>query len=437
MNVETSNVKIPSQKEEVFHESFESFQEESSSSSMNDDVQQIPEEVILPQTNTQSISNDMIPNVDEASTSHNVFDERLEDAYFYTTLRDDDQTAFLNQNLKEEVYVGQPLGIVSKQYPDHVYALEKALYGLKQVPRIQVTQKKVKIAFENAYSSSRFELIPSKIKCAKKVVLNFYKEFSVFSSFKEIKITIIPPRQLFVNISYDEDVTTTPSPITTSSSPSLPNAQSKTSSTKDTSSTFGTTPSSFESKPQYSPPASNDTPSPQPSNPFLENFMDAPPRPSHPLPLQSHPSLDITLSLSPITLLITFLIHHHHLHHHHNLNHLSWVTLFTSTIIGEKVKETYTRLKILLNELENKDVRILKLNLAIVFGKYNYEEELIDQINVYKTKRFTIQSSTSKALVSNTYTHDSDLDVEEDTKSNSEFLVDLNAEFHDKGLLVN
>nr|GEU96996.1 retrovirus-related Pol polyprotein from transposon TNT 1-94 [Tanacetum cinerariifolium] len=41
-----------------------------------------PEEEILPQTNTQSISNNMIPNVDEASTSHNVFNECLEDAYF-------------------------------------------------------------------------------------------------------------------------------------------------------------------------------------------------------------------------------------------------------------------------------------------------------------------------------------------------------------------
>nr|GEZ09552.1 hypothetical protein [Tanacetum cinerariifolium] len=39
-NVETSNVKIPSHEEEVFHESFESFQEESSSSLLNDDVQQ-------------------------------------------------------------------------------------------------------------------------------------------------------------------------------------------------------------------------------------------------------------------------------------------------------------------------------------------------------------------------------------------------------------
>nr|GEZ35865.1 integrase, catalytic region, zinc finger, CCHC-type, peptidase aspartic, catalytic [Tanacetum cinerariifolium] len=50
--------------EEVFHEVSELFQGESSSSSLNDDVQQSPEEVILPQTNTQSISNNMIPNVD-------------------------------------------------------------------------------------------------------------------------------------------------------------------------------------------------------------------------------------------------------------------------------------------------------------------------------------------------------------------------------------
>ncbi|GJW97340.1 hypothetical protein Tco_0179148 [Tanacetum coccineum] len=118
---------------------------------------------------------------------------------------------------------------------------------------------------------------------------------------KKIKLTIISPRELFVNLSSDEDATTTPSPITTSSSPSPPNAPSKTPSIKDTPSTFGTTSSSFESKPQSSPPTSNDTLSPQPSNPFLDNIMDAPPRPSHPIPLQSHPSLDITLSLSPIT----------------------------------------------------------------------------------------------------------------------------------------
>nr|GFC26378.1 hypothetical protein [Tanacetum cinerariifolium] len=156
------------------------------------------------------------PNVDEASTSHNVFNERLEDPYFDAStsfhdpsnvhtfyqpyphekkwtkdhplhkiigdlkssvrtrgqlansclflcflssikpaniaesLKDADwvsamqeeldqfarlKTAFLNGILKEEVYVGEPLCFVSKQYPDYVYALDKALYCLKQAPR--------------------------------------------------------------------------------------------------------------------------------------------------------------------------------------------------------------------------------------------------------------------------------------------------------------
>nr|GFC12592.1 retrovirus-related Pol polyprotein from transposon TNT 1-94 [Tanacetum cinerariifolium] len=140
----------------------------------------------------------MIPNVDEASTSQNVFDERFEDAYFvastsfhdlsnvhtfyqpyphekkwtkdhplhkiigdlkssvrtrvarikairlflayaahkdFTIFQMDLKTVFLNGILKEEVYVGQHPGFVSKQYPDHAYALDKALYSLKQAPR--------------------------------------------------------------------------------------------------------------------------------------------------------------------------------------------------------------------------------------------------------------------------------------------------------------
>nr|GEW30526.1 hypothetical protein [Tanacetum cinerariifolium] len=81
-NAETSNVEIPSNEEEVSHESSESFKEESFSSSLNNDVQQSSEEVEVPLSNTQSVSNNMVPNVDEASTSHNVFNKRLEDAYF-------------------------------------------------------------------------------------------------------------------------------------------------------------------------------------------------------------------------------------------------------------------------------------------------------------------------------------------------------------------
>nr|GEU94751.1 hypothetical protein [Tanacetum cinerariifolium] len=238
--------------QEVFHESSESFQERSSSSSLNDDVHQSLEEVAVRSSNTPSVSNNMVPNVDEASTSHNVCNERLEDAYFdastsfhdpfnvhafyqpyphekkwtkdhplykiigdpksmfvqerlvprpegktviktkwifknkkdksslvirnkarlvavgysqqkgidydetfapvarieaiclflayaahkdFTVYQMNVKTAFLNKILKEEVYVGQPLGFVSTQYPDHVCALDKSLYGLKQAPR--------------------------------------------------------------------------------------------------------------------------------------------------------------------------------------------------------------------------------------------------------------------------------------------------------------
>nr|GFA39088.1 hypothetical protein [Tanacetum cinerariifolium] len=64
-NVETSNAEIPLHGEEVFHEVSESFQGESSSSSLNDDVQQSQEEVILPSSNTQLIPINMVPNGDE------------------------------------------------------------------------------------------------------------------------------------------------------------------------------------------------------------------------------------------------------------------------------------------------------------------------------------------------------------------------------------
>nr|GEW85303.1 hypothetical protein [Tanacetum cinerariifolium] len=110
MKSSTTNVETPIN-EEAFHEVSESFQGESSLSSLNDDVQQSPEEVILHSSNTQLIPINMIPNGDEATTSHNVFNERLEDAYF------DASTSFHDPSNVQTYY--QPYPHEKKWTKDH------------------------------------------------------------------------------------------------------------------------------------------------------------------------------------------------------------------------------------------------------------------------------------------------------------------------------
>ncbi|GJW22324.1 putative ribonuclease H-like domain-containing protein [Tanacetum coccineum] len=47
----------------------------------------------------------------------------------------DVKSAFLYDNIKEEVYVCQPPGFEDPNFPNRVYKVEKALYGLHQAPR--------------------------------------------------------------------------------------------------------------------------------------------------------------------------------------------------------------------------------------------------------------------------------------------------------------
>ncbi|GKA52488.1 copia protein [Tanacetum coccineum] len=46
------------------------------------------------------------------------------------------KTSFLNEPLKEEVFVSHPDGFVDPDFSNHVYRLKKALYGLKQAPKV-------------------------------------------------------------------------------------------------------------------------------------------------------------------------------------------------------------------------------------------------------------------------------------------------------------
>ena len=47
----------------------------------------------------------------------------------------DVKSAFLNENLEEEVYIEQPDRFILGDDPNMVCKLRKALYGLKQAPR--------------------------------------------------------------------------------------------------------------------------------------------------------------------------------------------------------------------------------------------------------------------------------------------------------------
>ncbi|GKA13691.1 hypothetical protein Tco_0693337 [Tanacetum coccineum] len=105
---------------------------------------------------------------------------------------------------------------------------------------------------------------------------------------KRPKINIIPPKQLFMDLTRDD--IKTPSPTLQLSSPSAPNAPSKTPSTKDTSS------SSIDYIPKS--PTSSTSLSP---NGYLNSPTSPPLRVSPPPPTQENASMDITLTLSPIT----------------------------------------------------------------------------------------------------------------------------------------
>nr|GEU92004.1 hypothetical protein [Tanacetum cinerariifolium] len=111
---------------------------------------------------------------------------------------------------------------------------------------------------------------------------------SICKPSKKPKFTIIPLKQLFIDLTQED--TTTPSLKFQVSTPSAPNTPSKTPSTKDTSS------SSID----YTPKSPTLLSSPS-TNGYLNSLLSPPPRVPSPPPTQAPNSIEITFSLPPIT----------------------------------------------------------------------------------------------------------------------------------------
>ena len=97
----------------------------------------------------------------------------------------DVKSAFLNGHINEEVYVAQPPGFESHEYPDHVYKLKRALYGLKQAPRAWYERLTVFLT-ENGYRKGGIDkTLFVKNEGGKLMVAQIYVDDIVFGGMSE------------------------------------------------------------------------------------------------------------------------------------------------------------------------------------------------------------------------------------------------------------
>ncbi|GJW74477.1 retrovirus-related pol polyprotein from transposon TNT 1-94 [Tanacetum coccineum] len=94
----------------------------------------------------------------------------------------DVKTTFLNDELKEEVYVSQLEGFVDPDYLTHVYRLKKALYGLKQAPQAWYDTLS-RFLLDNKFSKGAVDLTLFTRKTGKHILLvQIYVDDIIFSS---------------------------------------------------------------------------------------------------------------------------------------------------------------------------------------------------------------------------------------------------------------
>ncbi|GJU94985.1 retrovirus-related pol polyprotein from transposon TNT 1-94 [Tanacetum coccineum] len=120
----------------------------------------------------------------------------------------DVKSGFLNGKLKEEVYVKQPPGFESSEFPDYVCKLDKALYGLKQAPKAcyklcKQFEKLMTKKFKMSMMGELTYFLGLQIKQDDKGILigqeqytrNLLKKYEVSDS-SSVKTPMVPPNNL-------------------------------------------------------------------------------------------------------------------------------------------------------------------------------------------------------------------------------------------------
>ncbi|GJS42633.1 retrovirus-related pol polyprotein from transposon TNT 1-94 [Tanacetum coccineum] len=124
----------------------------------------------------------------------------------------DVKSAFLNGKLKEKVYVKQPPGYESSEFPVYVRKLDKALYGLKQAPRAcyklcKQFEKLMTKKFEMSMIGELTYFLGLQIKqddkgisiCQEQYTRNLLKKYEISDS-SSVKTPMVPSNKLGPNL---------------------------------------------------------------------------------------------------------------------------------------------------------------------------------------------------------------------------------------------
>ncbi|GJT45147.1 retrovirus-related pol polyprotein from transposon TNT 1-94 [Tanacetum coccineum] len=112
----------------------------------------------------------------------------------------DVKSPFLNGKLKEEVYVKQPSGFESSEFPDYVCKLDKAFYGLKQTPKACMMGELTYFLGLQIKENDKGISI-----CQEQYTRILLKKCEISDSFS-VKTPMVPPKNLVLCVRYQSNL---------------------------------------------------------------------------------------------------------------------------------------------------------------------------------------------------------------------------------------